>query len=114
MSILKREQLMLTNTTCESLLRADHPYRKIAAVLNIKPLLTDFTSLYSKPGTTGKLRDRPGTNNVAKIFNLVVSQMRASGVVSDVFPLHRFNSDHQQNGFMDRARQVYQRWFEEI
>ena len=137
MSIQKREQLMLTNITCESLLRADHPYRKIAAVLNLNPLFTDFERLYSKVGAPGislekgikamilqfmedysdrqmesalceniavkwfchfelgqstpdhsyfgKLRDRLGTSNVAKIFNLVVDQMRSRGIVSDVF-----------------------------
>ncbi|MBF0633161.1 MAG: transposase [Nitrospinae bacterium] len=128
---------MLTNITADSLLRKDHPFRKINDFLDIAPLAAQFESLYSErgaPGTPlqqglramivhfledysdrqmesamseniavkwfcqfelgeatpdhsyfGNLRKRLGTANVAKIFNHVVGQMRARGLVSDVF-----------------------------
>jgi IS5 family transposase len=137
MTIAKKGQLMLTNITTDSLLRKDHPYRKINEFLDFAPLVAQFESLYSErgaPGTPlqqglramivqfledysdrqmesaiaeniavkwfcqfelgettpdhsyfGKLRKRLGTPNVAKIFNHVVEQMRARGLVSDVF-----------------------------
>jgi len=128
---------MFTDTSCDSLLKADHPYRKIIDLLDIKPLVKDFKTLYAKKGAPAvpiekglkslivqfmqdysdremetalceniavkwfcgfelhdetptysyfcKLRKRLGTENVAKIFNFVVEQMRGKGIVGEVF-----------------------------
>lgn len=137
MSISHKEQLMLTSINTDSLLKKDHPYRKINKFLDLKPLVKEFEELYSKNGAPGlsirkalktmiiqfmenlsdrqmetalneniavkwfcefeleddtpdhsffgKFRKRLGTDNVAKIFNLVVRQMRSGGIMSDVF-----------------------------
>jgi len=41
---------MFTDTTCDSLLKANHPYRKIISLLDITPLVKEFNPLYSKKG----------------------------------------------------------------
>ncbi|MBF0291478.1 MAG: hypothetical protein HQK86_04905, partial [Nitrospinae bacterium] len=44
---------MLTNITADSLLRKDHPFRKINDFLDIAPLAAQFESLYSERGAPG-------------------------------------------------------------
>ncbi len=44
---------MLTEITCESLIAPNHPYRRINAVLSIKPLVNKFEKLYSERGAPG-------------------------------------------------------------
>jgi IS5 family transposase len=50
MSLKRTEQLSLSDTYCEELVSADHSLRKINKVLNLKPVLATFSSLYSKNG----------------------------------------------------------------
>lgn len=128
---------MFTNITSDSLVRADHAYRKMLGILDLSRIEEEMESLYSKVGAPGipveqglkalilqfledysdrqmekaleenvavkwfcgyelidetpdhsyfgKLRNRLGTENVAKVFNTVVVQMRERGLVSDVF-----------------------------
>lgn len=128
---------MLTSVTADSLLRKDHPYRKIDKILDLTEIIPQFEALYSKQGAPalplqkglramivqfledfsdrqmeaavaeniavkwfcgfelgqdtpdhsyfGKLRKRLGTGGVAKIFNMIVAQMRSKGLVGDVF-----------------------------
>jgi transposase len=53
MTIAKKGQLTLTNITTDSLLRKDHPYRKINEFLDFAPLVTQFESPYSERGAPG-------------------------------------------------------------
>jgi len=53
MTIARKGQLMLTNITTDSLLRKDHPYRKINQFLGLAPLVSQFKSLYSERGAPG-------------------------------------------------------------
>jgi len=133
---------MFTDTSCDSLLKANHPYRKILNLLDIKPLVKEFQKLYAKKGAPAipidkglegliiqfmqdysdremaialceniavkwfcgfelqdetptysyfcKLRKRLGMENVAKIFNSVVQQMRDNGIVGLMLGLQKF------------------------
>jgi len=121
----------------ESLVREDHPYRKILKMVNFSTLLTPLHSLYSNLGQNGiclekgfkalllqhaedlsyrelekylqenlaaklfcgyslkeetpdystfcKLKQRIGVENLTKLFNGVVQQMRDKNIVSDTF-----------------------------
>lgn len=121
----------------ESLVREDHPYRKIMEIVNFSTLLAPLHSLYSNLGQNGiclekgfkalllqhaedlsyrelekylqenlaaklfcgyglkeetpdystfcKLKQRIGVENLTKLFNGVVQQMREKNIVSDTF-----------------------------
>ena len=53
MSLKQAEQLKLSDTYCQELVDKNHPYRKINKILNLKPVLKEFESLYSKVGQPG-------------------------------------------------------------
>lgn len=137
MSLRREKQLVFTNITANSLLPADHRYRRIAGLLDLRSAENEFANLYSKVGAPGidihqglrmlivqfmedfsdremeaavaeniavkwfcgyeladstpdhsyfgKLRKRLGTKSVAKIFNQVVGQLEAAGLVGGLY-----------------------------
>jgi len=137
MSLRREKQLVFTNITANSLLPADHRYRRVDALLDLRILENKFAGLYSKLGAPGiridqglrmlivqfmedlsdremecavgeniavkwfcryeltdptpdhsyfgKLRKRLGTKSVAKVFNHVVGQLEAEGLVGGLY-----------------------------